>query len=173
MGIVLSTVFNKRKYIYLAIFILIISLFWVFFNTSKPIFDEKNIFNMSRIEQYFSIRANLEDDYVGAMHIVKDRQCSQVGLSLRPDAWEYPLWVLLKDGNPSLQIEQVNVKNVSIKTASQHFYNKFFPCAIISVGHVPNSAMLTKYGVYVEKWSSNSSFESVKVFVPKAIAPPN
>jgi hypothetical protein len=173
IGIVFSTAFNKRKYIYLAIFILIFSLFWVFFNTSKPIFDEKNIFNMSRIEQYFSIRANLEDDYVGAVDIVKGRQCSQVGLSLRPDAWEYPLWVLLQDGNPSLQIEQVNVKNVSIQTSSQHSYNKFFPCAIISVGHVPNSAMLTKYGVYVEKWSSNSSFESVKVFVPKAIAPPN
>jgi 4-amino-4-deoxy-L-arabinose transferase-like glycosyltransferase len=171
MGIVFSTIFNKRKYIYLAIFILTISLFWVFFNTSKPIFDEQNIFNLSRIEQYFSIRANLEDDYVGAVDIVKGRQCSQVGLSLRPDAWEYPLWVLLKDGNPSLQIEQVNVKNVSIQTSSKHSYDKFLPCAIISVGHVPNSAMLTKYGVYAEKWSSNSSFESVKVFVPKAIDP--
>ncbi len=168
LGIVFSTVFNKKLYSYLAISIVTASLFWVFFNTSRPIIDEKNIFNTSRIEQYFSIRFTLEDDYVGAVNFVKDRKCSQVGLSLRRDAWEYPLWVLLKrNGDRSMRIEQVNVKNVSAKTANKHSYDEFFPCAIISVGPVPNSVMLTKYGVYVEKWSGKSSFEPVKAFVPR------
>ncbi len=165
LGIVFSISFNKRVYTYLAIFILTLSMFWVFFNTSKPFFDEQNIFNMDRVEQYFSIRSSLKDDYVGAVNFVKDRKCSQVGLSLRPDAWEYPLWVLLKmNGNLSTRIEQVNVNNVSVKTAKKHSYDKFFPCAIISVGPVRNPLMLTEYGAYVEKWSG-ASLDPVKVFV--------
>ena len=48
-----------------------ISLFWVFFNESKPIIAEENIFNMSRIEQYFSTRSSLENDYVGAVNLLR------------------------------------------------------------------------------------------------------
>lgn len=167
LSIVFSTAFNKRIYTYLAIFMLSISLFWVFFNASKPIIAEENIFNMSKVEQYFSTRFTLKDDYVGAVNFVKKKKCSKVGLSLHPDAWEYPLWMLLKNGNPSIQIEQVNVKNISIKTANKHSYEEFFPCAIIAVEPALNAVMLTKYGVYVEKWSGKAPFESVNVFVPR------
>jgi hypothetical protein len=166
LGVVFSTAFNKRIYTYLGIFIISLSLFWVFFNTSRPIMAEENIFTMSRNEQYFNIRLNLKNDYLRAVNVVEQISCSQVGLSLRPDAWEYPLWVLLKNANPSTQIEQVNIKNVSVKTDKKPFDQKFFPCAIISVEPKLNRVMLTKYGVYVKEWSGKSSFESVKVFVP-------
>ena len=166
VAVVFSEIFNKRVSIYIALILLQVSLFWVCYNDSRPLVGENNIFITSRIEQYFANKRYLKDDYVEAVKFVKDLGCSQVGIFMPPDGWEYPLWVLFKqNNNQTVRIEHLNINNVSSIKSNQYPYKDYKPCAIISVGYPVNKEIVTKNGSYVKKWSGINLRETVNVFV--------
>ena len=165
VGVVLSKLPTQRIAIYTAITLMSLSLFWVFYNESRPIIGEYNIFNQSRIDQYFNIRSDLRGNYKEAVQFIKNRKCSEVGLSSRPDAWEYPLWVLLqKDNKPLPHLQHINIQNIS-SVISNQYPQTFNPCAIISLKLGREQKIVIKNDVYITKWSGKYGGEPINVLV--------
>ena len=83
------------------------------------------------------------------------RNCSEVGLQLQLDDWEYPFWTLLqRDGREVRRVEHVNVDNRSADAAAAR--EAFMPCAIIAVYSDGASAEELTIGAqtYAREWSS-------------------
>jgi 4-amino-4-deoxy-L-arabinose transferase-like glycosyltransferase len=134
LGVVLSKLKKQKIAIIIVIFMLISSLPWVFFNRYKPMIDSNNIFQTTRIEQYFSNRPFLKGTYTGAVEFLNSKKCSNIGLSMGNDPWEYPLWVLLQQNNQKLvKIQHINVTNISASLEKEAAYKDFEPCGIISM----------------------------------------
>jgi len=97
----------------IALFLLAGSLPPLLYNERHPLVGKKNVFNMSRMEQYFSYRKFMAVPYVLSAKYAASRLGSDVGLLLGGDDWEYPLWILLKKEKPDVRIYHSGVKNVS------------------------------------------------------------
>jgi hypothetical protein len=157
--------------------ILILSAFpWVLYNESRPIIGdsshfiaEKNIFNTNRSEQYFNNRPYLMDPYIRATDFLDSKRYSCVGLIIRNNDWEYPFWYLLNRHNTQIvNIEHVNVTNISVEKSGIYAYNSIKPCAIISLCDEKSTEIVTKDGTYEKKWSSDTNYYPiVDVFIRK------
>jgi hypothetical protein len=132
LGLVLSNLPKKQVVNYIAIILIISALPWVFFNRYRPIIDSNNIFQVSRIEQYFKNRPKLQQPYTQAVEYLKSKQCNQVGLGMGQDAWEYPLWILMQQsyGN-NFKLQHINVTNASSILENKSSYKDFQPCGVI------------------------------------------
>ncbi len=103
---------------------------WVFFNATRPLIGNQNIFNTGRLEQYFHNNHSLWLVYPRAANVLADYQCRQIGLYFGGGDWEYPLWVLLRqEFGSDFRIEAVNVENVSAKEYKE--FPEFTPCAVL------------------------------------------
>jgi len=124
---VILTMQRQRIIVFAVSFILIAaSLAWVFFNESRPLIGQKNIFYTPRKEQYFSNNPGYIFSYTSAVKEIQEKGCSQIGLILSEDTWEYPLWSIAK--------EDVRFEHVSVNNVSGHLnypLGEFSPCAII------------------------------------------
>lgn len=166
IGVALSSLFKQSLVKYLVIILIQTSLVFILFNQNKPVIADTNIFNSSRFEQYFTSRNDIKKDYTNAANFVEEQKCKQIGLSLRPDAWEYPLWILLnKNTKQYLRVEHINVKNISVVKSSAYPFSNFIPCAIISVEPGQSQEISIKKGIYVRAWQSVESPEPIQVFV--------
>lgn len=118
---------NSTMYI-----ILLASLPWLLYNSSRPLLGQKSIINTSRTEQYFNNRLFIQESFKNAVLMIKARKCSSIGLHLEPDSWEYPLWALLNtDGDHIYRIEHIDVNNASGGIRLKDF----IPCAIVKIGN--------------------------------------
>ncbi len=167
VGTVMSYSINKKVLYYVAIFILIASMPWVFNNKFRPLTGSESIFRLSRIEQYFVNRPWLKEPYTGATQFFQSAGCSKVGLSLEEVPftstsvpWEYPFWVLSNEnGKPVTQFKHINIKNASAAKSSVYPHANFTPCAIIAFE--PEKSRLRQrqelvipQGTYLRKWSA-------------------
>lgn len=166
IGVALSSLSKQSIVKYLVIILIQTSLVFILFNQNKPVIADKNILNSSRVEQYFTSRNDIKKDYTNAANFVEEQKCKNIGLSLRPDAWEYPLWILLNNTNKQyVRIEHINVKNISVVKSSAYPFRNFIPCAIISVEPGQNQKISIKEGIYVRAWQSVESPEPIQVFL--------
>jgi hypothetical protein len=174
----LSQLANQKVARGLATALIIMSLFWVFFNESRPlilnskIIEEhriENIFNTSRIEQYFINIPHLREPYNGAVDFLKSQNCRNIGLSIGGNTWEYPFWMLLQEEVDLLvRLEHINVNNESAVTAKDILGNNFTPCAIIAseTEEVQSQKITNGDRVYRQEWSK----DSVSVFLQDSFA---
>jgi len=132
LGLVLSKLSKKQIVGYIAVILILASFPWVFFNRYRPIISTDNIFQVSRIEQYFKNRPKLQKPYTQAVEYLNSKQCSTVGLMMGQDAWEYPLWMVMqqKFGN-KFQLQHINVANGSSVKEKESPFKEFEPCGII------------------------------------------
>jgi 4-amino-4-deoxy-L-arabinose transferase-like glycosyltransferase len=163
IGIVGSNLSYKKSANFFMLFLLLFSLLYVFYNDSRPLLGEKNIFNTNRIEQYLRPALNNKNEYINAANFVNSTACKKIGLSLQ--SMEYPWWVLLKNDKQVLRMEHVNVKNLSNVKSRAYPYKNFIPCAIISVGATQSENMVLKEDIYMKAWESESSIQKIQVFV--------
>lgn len=100
-----------------------------YFNQSKPLVQDWNIFNLPRREVMI-IRKNLVVPYIeGVNYLINERRCMQLGLYLPDEEWEYPLWELYRAAQAGqFRIEHVGVRNRSAALPRQPFE----PCAIFA-----------------------------------------
>ena len=171
VGIILSHIPVQKLANAIAILLIVASLPWILQNKFRPIVAEANIFNLSRIEQYFINRPQLQEPYVQAANTILSTECKNIGLSLGDgtsvgnEYWEYPWWVLLKKSQPPIHLENVNAQNISLSKAEKYPYKNFLPCAIIAVRtrKVPQIKTMTfKNRLFTETMSS----PPVKVLTP-------
>ncbi|MEH1898692.1 MAG: glycosyltransferase family 39 protein [Nostoc sp.] len=160
LGIVLSKLEKQRIAIIIVTFLLISSLPWVFLNRFRPIIDSNNIFQVSRIEQYFTNRPYLKTTYAGAVEFLNSKKCSNIGLSMGNDPWEYPFWVLWRQNNQEIvKIQHINVTNISAVLEKEDYYKDFEPCGIISMEtkkskHSKYQKINFKGKTYLRAWDS-------------------
>jgi len=161
IAIVLSRISNHKISNFIGALFILSSLPWVFFNDSRSFIKNfsgsktENIFNTSRIEQYFRNWPALKDPYMEAVRLIKSKGYSDVGIILGEDDWEYPFFVLLQKNNTRVfRIEHVNVNNISATKYSIYPFNDFNPCAIISLKSGHENKIVNKDTIYVKEWSS-------------------
>jgi hypothetical protein len=171
VGTIASKSLNNEFVSMVAMAMVLLSLPWVFFNESRPVifpvnanlspYSNENIFNSNRVDQYFTNRGELRQPYIEAVSFVKNLQCSNIGLSLRENDYEYPLWMLLKrDRLKQYLIRQINIRNISSEKSDVYPHKGFSPCAVISVNNNEKHELEERY---IEAWSK----DMVTVFVNK------
>ncbi len=54
-----------------------------------------SVFTTRRLDQYFMQAPDQDEPYIEMTNLIEEDQCGDIGLMLRGDSPEYPLWVLL------------------------------------------------------------------------------
>jgi hypothetical protein len=132
LGLVFSSISKKQIINYIAIVLILTSSPWILSNRYRPVLDSKNIFQVSRIEQYFKNRPKLLQPYTQAVEYLNSKHCSDIGLMMGQDTWEYPLWILMQQefGN-KFQLQHINVPPPSAVKEHEPLFKDFNPCGII------------------------------------------
>lgn len=88
---------------------------WLFYNESRPLLGEWSIIGADRNALYFATNRGLLDYYDQAASLIANsKDCSAVGVYGDVDAYEYPLWVLVRSRAGKVpRIEHINVENIS------------------------------------------------------------
>ena len=175
--IVFSRISNPKIPNLIAVFLILSSFRWVFFNDSRPFIENfrasksENIFSTSRIEQYFRNWPALKDPYTEAVQFIKSKGYSDVGIILDGDDWEYPFFVLLqKNTTQVFRIEHVDVNNISSVKYGVYPFNDFNPSAIISLKSSQKDRIINKDTVYVKEWSSAPVARPGSVVQPEPVS---
>ena len=156
IGTVLSNLTYRKLANCIIVMTLICSLPWLLFNQSRPLISQNSIINTSRIDGYFNYRPTLREPYIGATNFIKSQDCSEVGLSVGSNEWEYPFWVLMENGKTaSVRIEQIDVTNISVLKATRSMDKNFTPCALIYTNSNNIQKKITSKGTYIREWSSD------------------
>lgn len=110
-----------------ALLLLTAALPWTFGNVSRPLLQGLSsgkltfpLFEQDRNQLYFMNRRDLYSKYVQTAADIRRLNPRNIGLILSGDAWEYPLWVLLKEDIPAIHIEHFGVENVSRSTRAAY-----------------------------------------------------
>lgn len=167
VGYVLANVQNHKLANKVIVLVLVCALPALLFSSTKPFFPKisnhepyisagGNIFARKRIDQYFNERPNLVAGYRAAVAVVAESNCNQVGLVIGSDDWEYPLWALLNEKNPSsIHLEHVNVQNLSARL-SEKMQPKIAPCTILMINSDLPESVVVNNATYARKWSADS-----------------
>jgi hypothetical protein len=147
----------------LATLLLLAALPWAFLNQSRRLIGDGNILTTDRTSLYFRNQPVDEAPYVSAVQFLagSPSQCKQVGLYIRANDLEYPLWVLLQQTiGKDVLIESVDVENVSSETHAGA--PAFTPCAILAVRPNPVETLDVNGVTYL----SARTFDAVSVLLP-------
>jgi len=131
VGVIVSNRWNPRWVSTSAVVLLIAALPWVFCNSSRPLIMRVASINdivvfpllkYDRNQLYFLNRPELYEQYVQMAEDIKRGIAVNIGLVTSEDSWEYPLWVLIKNGySTSIRIAHVDVDNASHFIQQQPF----------------------------------------------------
>lgn len=157
VGIQMSRIRDGRiPSIFLSI-LMVTALPWVIYNPARPVLGKNSIFTTNRMEQYFNTYPSLADPYIESAQFISGLNCSDVGLDISFDRWEYPLWIFLRGrNNPAIRLEHVNVVNISRQTQDENHPGSFSPCAIFSDNVNPPDVISMRDTIFLRKWSSGS-----------------
>jgi len=165
---IVGTVFSERVLnCYMPAIINILLLFasipWIIHNQSRPLLGVKNIFNVSRQQQYFFNRKYMFSQYKDAVDYIKTENFSRIGLLLNKDGWEYPFWVMLKQPfQKNMRIEHINITNPSGNL--QYPLGQFSPEIILSLNADNKLYMQIGEDTYVK----TRKFTYINIFVKDA-----
>jgi hypothetical protein len=134
----------------------------VVYNSSRPVIGPRSIIATSRTEQYFVNRPLLFEPYNRSVQYLANSRCSDVGLILGGDDWEYPFWVLLREHDKRrVRLEHVNVPNISRVEYLKSPFQSFTPCAVIEVSADQSNELRVGNAAYLRE----SFTDPVGVFV--------
>ena len=92
--------------------LLVCSLPWALYNTTRPLAGDNSVFRTPRLEQYLASRPELLRAYRRTAEVVAQHGWRRLGLVSGGDAGEYPLWKFL---GPATMLDQVGVQNQSAR----------------------------------------------------------
>lgn len=165
IGLFLSEIRYRRLADFAMVILIIGSVPWVVHNASRPLVGEQSIFTTPRDQQYFANHPSLYAPYRRSAQFLSRSRCSDIGLMLGGDDWEYPFWVLLaEEGRRKIRLEHVTVANVSRMEYSKYPFQNLKPCAVIVVSHDQPSELRVGDASY----SRESFADPVGVFIRKS-----
>jgi hypothetical protein len=122
-------------------------------NPARPLFAAQPVFTIPREQQYFAERTDLYAPYVAATDYLKSIQCHDIGLWVRGDGAEYPIWALLRTrGRDGVRIRHVSIANHSADLAQTPAGDNFTPCALMFVASSGRSVPLVIPAGYTQAW---------------------
>jgi hypothetical protein len=161
IGLMISRIRNHRIANLSMALLIIMALPWVFGNSSRPILRKNNIFTTNRIEQYFRNLPSLAGPYIESAQILSDLHCSNIGIIIVGEGFEYPIFVLLREKtNEIVRIEHVNVTNISQRKYNKNHLSTLNPCAIFAINADPLRSVSIGDVIYLRKYS----YDSVSVY---------
>lgn len=164
IGVLLSEIRNLRVANAIMVVLVLGATPWVVYNSSRPVVGQRSIFSSSRAERYFANRPSLYEPYDRSAQFLANSRCSDIGLMLGGDDWEYPFWVLLREHNkPSFRLEHSHVVNISRIEYNESRFGTFSPCALIVVNRDQSNALRLGNASYFRELFS----DSVGVFMRK------
>lgn len=173
IGVIMEQILKPKIANLLATIMIIASLFWLLFNESRPlVFNSKiwsenqvnNMWNMSRNDLYFINIPELQQPYSQSVDFILTQNCTDVGLILGGDTWEYPFWVLFNQKSDRfITLRHIMMDNESTIKANTSLYQDFSPCAIITSGiaKINDPKIIINQQVYQQKLSQ----DMVTVFI--------
>jgi Dolichyl-phosphate-mannose-protein mannosyltransferase len=146
-GVLISRLSEKWLAPIMIFSLFIISLPYVFFNTTRPLIAMKNdpepyaihplpamgttkssnIFFADQRALLFINAPDMDSPLMEATHDIKNMGCTQVGLRIDSHDVEYPIWWLLQAPQSGIRIESLYYSNLLSRYADPDFK----PCAII------------------------------------------
>jgi 4-amino-4-deoxy-L-arabinose transferase-like glycosyltransferase len=157
IGLVFSQLRNTNIVNLIIMSIIIVSLPWVLNNKSRPLLGEESILKKSRSELYFQNNPAMFEPYYKAASILQEISCTNIGLVINNDDWEYPLWVLLH--KPKMEIKRLdhlNVTNISEKMYDNSNPDESKICALFTINANPSLTVSIKDGRFSKVWSMHS-----------------
>lgn len=134
VALLLSEIRYRRIADLVMVILILGAMPWVVHNSSRPLMGQRSILATDRAEQYFANRRSLYEPYNRSIRFLSNSECSDIGLMLGGDDWEYPFWVLLGEHDKrKVRLEHVNVPNISRVEYSKPPFRTFTPCAVIVV----------------------------------------
>ena len=96
------------------VLLLAVSMLWVCFNATTPLFGKNSVLTTNRTDQYFAVWRNWPgiktECYVETAKYISDNKIRNVGMLLEEADWEYPLWMLSKEwSDEGIRFEHVQV----------------------------------------------------------------
>jgi len=141
-----------------AVMVLSFAIYGVANNESRPVFDFKFL-RLPREEQYLFVHApQLNQPMRQIAEAIVGSNCRTVGLKLKFDDPEYPLWVMLRNRGFHGRIDHFYVENVSARLPSVVPQ----PCAVVSTVDKPPEAVASAFpfteafGVWTVRWAEKS-----------------
>lgn len=128
---------------------------FLFRNPARPLIGQRAIYRIPRESRYFMESPWLEPFYQDLTSYVARTDCSRVGLWMRGNYLEYPLWALLKEKSRDMpEMQHVQVTNPSSVLSEK---SDFRPCLIVRIGDVkPPNPFVVPEG-YSVKWTRDSA----------------
>jgi len=163
VGTILTNYLSLKKVNLIATILLLLSLFWIFFNETRPMIANshsiktgsvENIFNKSRTDLYFMGRRYFREPMIGATNYIKSQQCSDIGIAFdKLNIYEYPIWALLKaDQNTNYRIQHFAINNVSEVKQQLDPFKNFNPCIIFDASGNVLEKVPEQQDNYSQKW---------------------
>jgi hypothetical protein len=122
-------------------------------NPARPLFAAEPVYTIPRQQQYFAEHTELYAPYVAATDYLKSIPCHDIGLWVRGDAAEYPIWVLLRThGRNGVRIRHISVGNPSADVADTPAGDRFIPCALMYVASEGRYLPLVVPAGYTPAW---------------------
>ncbi len=162
VGLVQVRILKKNMVILLMLFFVGLSFPYLLQNKSRPLIDANIIDVMkNRNDEYFHNRLSLLNSYHSAAQALEALNCSNIGLIIGADDYEYPLWRLIEIevGRP-VYIEHLNVTNESRKFSHQSENADI--CAILTINENPILNISVHDGIYYRYWLNNP----VNIYIP-------
>jgi len=159
VALTLSRVRRPNLAIIAALLAVMLSTLWIYNNQMRPLSGLVSGSIPSRDEQYFQYTKAFYPDYNSMTELISRTACDRVGLQISSLAFEYPLWVLLREKGFEGEIQHIDVQNET----SVFQDPAFTPCAIISEGESSDYAATLpehsfgSFRVYLNETDGNSS----------------
>lgn len=110
-------------------------------NPLHPLWGDRSIFATSRTSQLFLARPQLGTFYTAVAARLASSGCRDIGLSMPPDAWEYPLWAAVREavGTTASKENSLRFESLEPEATSRKLLDPtFVPCAVVCVRCAPH-----------------------------------
>jgi hypothetical protein len=151
VGYVLVKMLHPVWQYLLAALMLFFALLPLFFNVSRPLVESPTIWQMDRWTQYFVNQPASREPYANTIAAVRDQGCTEVGLIIGPNSYEYPFWM-----RTPLHVEHVNTNLPG---------GDYEPCAVIA----ELSLVQGTFGIGTQTYSQIWEESPLAVFIPDGV----
>ncbi len=136
-------------------------------NPARPLFAALPVYTIPRARQYFAEHLDLYEPYVAATDYLKSIPCHDIGLWVRGDGAEYPVWVLMRThGRDGVRIRHVSIGNPSADLTDTPAGDNFTPCALMYIASEGRYLPLVIPAGYTQAWKQRD----IVIYKPDAPA---
>lgn len=108
LSIVIFNYFKKKYLVFLIIItLLILSRPWILGSSGRPLRKDLLTVKINRLENYYNMNGVLYKEHQDIANLVKKSRETNIALDIGGDSYEYPLWVMLKDVNPMINLQYI------------------------------------------------------------------